>query len=153
MHWITGQPMNPWIPREVIAAWLGDAPCAPADSRKTWYHPPPNDGADMSLFSRSAVRLGILLLAVRVVVDMATPQSPGAFRLDPDTSVKVASALHHTAAVAAPAQPLRTSARVVTERIASHRTESRVAPQVRVFLPLTLHPSESTGSPASSDDD
>ena len=54
--------------------------------------------APMRLFSRQVVRFGILLLAVRVVMDMAMPHSPGAFRLDPLTSVQAAGAPHQAIA-------------------------------------------------------
>ncbi|MGH2607897.1 MAG: hypothetical protein ACRDHF_02305 [Tepidiformaceae bacterium] len=75
----------------------------------------------MRLFSRQVVRFGILLLAVRVVMDMATPHSPGAFRLDPLTSVQAAGAPLQAIAVAVPAQPSRSLGRAITGHIAHQR--------------------------------
>jgi hypothetical protein len=109
---------------------------------------------DVSALLPNALRLAILLLAVRVVVDMATPESPGAFRLDPDTSVKVAAAPIHTIVGAGASQPLPTFARATTGRLGGpQRSASRLTSPARTFLPLTLHLAESTGAPPAADDD
>jgi hypothetical protein len=107
----------------------------------------------MKLLLRQTVRLGILLLVVRVLVDMATPHSPGAFRLDPSTSVEVARASHPASAAAVLAQPSRTQGRAVTGPIAQQSAELRSARPARAFFPRIIHLSESTGSPPASDDD
>jgi hypothetical protein len=106
----------------------------------------------MSLLLRSIVRLGILLLVVRVLVDMATPNWPGAFRLDPSTSIDAARASDPAGGSAMLAPPGRMPGRPVVEPIARPRPELPWAPPARAVSPV-VYLSESTGSPSPSDDD
>src|SRR2546428_13064753 len=59
----------------------------------------------MRLFLRSSVQLGVLFLVLRLLVDLATPQLPGAFQLDPNDSVVVAGTSYQIGVNAATVQP------------------------------------------------
>ncbi|MGH7311331.1 MAG: hypothetical protein ACREK6_21825 [Candidatus Rokuibacteriota bacterium] len=99
------------------------------------------------------LKLGILLLVVRVLVDMATPHAPGAFRLDPSTSIEADRAPHAASVVAVVARPSRAQGHAVTRHVARQSAASPLAPAVRALFPGIVHVSESPGSPPASDDD
>ena len=99
------------------------------------------------------MRLGILLLVVRVLADIATPHAPGAFLLDPYASVEAAGSAHHSIAVAVPGPPSRLmGASAVLRRAAEPRVKPRPTAPPRTFFARVLHPSESTTSLPASDD-
>ena len=109
----------------------------------------------MTSAARYFVRLGVLLLVVRVLTDIATPHAPGAYRVAPGASVEATRAPYQTMAVAVPvpAPPSRLEGLVGTRRMAEPRVETRSAPSARIFLPRVFHPSESAGSRPAPDDD
>lgn len=106
----------------------------------------------MNPLPRHLVRLGILFLVVRILADMATPLLPGAFRLDPTTSVQVAEAAPPTVVATVPPGPSGFPGRVGIVHMPQQRRESRPAPHAYTFRPRIVHLSESGSSPASDDD-
>jgi hypothetical protein len=100
---------------------------------------------------RPFIRLGVVLLVARVVVDVATPLLPGAFSLDPATLVQAVEADRPVAA-AAPAPPSGAPGRDAPIRMAQPRRAPAPAPRARAFVPRILHLSEASPSPSADDD-
>jgi hypothetical protein len=112
----------------------------------------------VKLSSRRAVQLGVLFLAVRVLVDFATPLLPGAFRLDPKESVEVAAASYQVAVGAAIVPPPTIARRAPSTSRASsgsavRQSAPRVARQLGTPIPRITHLMEPTASSPSPDDD
>lgn len=112
----------------------------------------------MSSPLQSAVRLGVLLLVVRLLVDLATPLLPGAFQLDPNESVVVAGGLYHSGVSSATVQPPLIARHAAGASLAASRVpvkplELRVGHHPSTPVPRITYLREPTTSTPSSDDD
>jgi hypothetical protein len=106
----------------------------------------------MTLRSRTFVRFGLLFLVARLVADIATPLSPGAFRLGPGASVQAARPPQHAMALVVPAAPSR-GPEAPERHVAPPRQRPRPVASIRTVVPRVLPTSESIGSPPATDDD
>jgi hypothetical protein len=112
----------------------------------------------MKLSLRPAVQLGVLFLVVRLLVDLATPLLPGAFRLDPNESVVVAGTSYQVGGNAATVQ-LPPIARHVacasagSTRSAVQSSEPRSACPLCTSFPRITYLTEPPASTSSPDDD
>jgi hypothetical protein len=100
---------------------------------------------------RHLLQIGILLLIVRVVADIATPLLPGAFCLDPTTSVQAAETVRQVAAAVPVVQSGPPGQRVSIQAVQPRRTPP-LPPHVPGFFLRIAHLSEFS-SPSTSDDD
>lgn len=99
---------------------------------------------------RPLVRLGILFLVVRIVADIATPFSPGAFGLDP-SSVLAAEVKPDDTAAPSPAVLPGRPQWADDVHVAPQRRAPRPSPRVRLFLPCIVHLSDSGSPPVPED--
>ena len=106
----------------------------------------------MKKVGRRLVRLGILLLAVRVLADLATPFLPGAFCFDPTASVQAAEATRPTMAIVVTLEPAAPARRTTAVHVPQDRRESRPVPHVRPFRSPILYLQDPSSSPAPDDD-
>ena len=106
----------------------------------------------MKNFVRRLVRLGVLLLVVRVLADLATPFLPGAFCFDPTVSVQAAEATRPTMAVVVALEPAAPARRTTVVHVPQDRRESRPVPHVRTFRSPILYLQDPGSSPAPDDD-
>lgn len=106
----------------------------------------------MKALVRRLVRLGVLILVVRVLADLATPFLPGAFWFDPTASVQAAEATRPTMAVAVAPAPSAPARRTAVIRVPQERRDSRPVAHVPTFRPRIPYLEESTSPPASDDD-
>jgi hypothetical protein len=84
------------------------------------------------LWGRQALRLAVLFLVVRVLVDLATPLLPGAFRLDPNESIEVAAASYQATSSAAMVQPPMIARRAVSPSLVASRSAAVPPSEPRV---------------------
>ena len=107
---------------------------------------------------RPVGHLGVLLLAVRLLVDLATPLLPGAFWLDPNGSVVAARASHQIVVNAAAAQSPSIARHAAcaspgSSRWAVQPEEPRGARHLCTSIPRITYRTEPTASAPSPDDD
>jgi hypothetical protein len=104
---------------------------------------------------RLAGHLGVLLLAARLLVDVATPLLPGAFWLDQSESVVAARASYHIAVNVAAVQPPSTAtcASPGPSRSVLQPSEPHVARYLSAAIPRITYGTEPHASTASPDDD
>jgi hypothetical protein len=112
----------------------------------------------MRLSLRAAGHLGVLLLAVRLLVDVATPLLPGAFWLDPNGFVVAARASDQIAASAAAVQSPSIARHAACTSPGSSRwtaqpPELRRARYLCTSIPRITYRTEPTASTFSPDDD
>jgi hypothetical protein len=107
-------------------------------------------------WSRRSVHGAALLLAARVLLDLATPLLPGAFGLDPSVSIAAATTSHHVAVNPAATLPPSTGRSTgVTSRSsesAVRRRDLHVArPMATPASSITHVPERVAASPPSED--
>lgn len=111
----------------------------------------------MRLSLRLAVQVGVLFLVVRVLVDLATPLLPGAFRLDPNESVVVAGTSYQLGVNATTVQPSPIARHAACTSPGSsgsvQPSEPRVARHLCTSFPRLTYLTEPTASTSSPDDD
>jgi hypothetical protein len=100
----------------------------------------------------AVVRCAVLLVAVYLAVDVATPLLPGAFRFDPRQSVEAAG--RTGLPVVTPAPAVRSDRRPPAREDDPHppALRSGLAPAV-LLLPRVVHPFDRESSSSPSDDD
>jgi hypothetical protein len=84
------------------------------------------------LWGRQALRVAVLFLVVRVLVDLATPLLPGAFRLDPNESIEVAAASYQATSSAAMVQLPMIARRAVSSSLVASRSTAVPSSEPRV---------------------
>lgn len=112
----------------------------------------------MTLSSRRALHFATIFLVVRILVDLATPLLPGAFRLNPDQSIEAVTASHQIVGsglnVRAPTIAHRTQLKSPASPGAMVRQpEPHGVRQIRTPVPHITYFTEPTASSLSSDDD
>lgn len=112
----------------------------------------------MKLSLHRTVQVAVLFLVVRVLVDLATPLLPGAFRLNPNDSVEAAATSHHGAVSPATVQP-PTSTRATPSKLAAsaesavRQPEPPIGRQLRAPIPRVTYFTEPAASSSTPDDD
>ena len=136
--------------RRRVTLGAADAPAVSIDDDR--------ERCPVTLSSHLVLRVAVIFLVVRVLVDLATPLLPGAFRLNPNESVEAAAGSHQLVVSFVNVQPPPSAQRTAPESRAScgpavRRPEPRVGRQLRGPIPRVTYFTEPASSSSTPDDD